>query len=358
MLTIKGGVRLGPERRKDITYDGEYEKIRVSSIIPLASMMVYSNSEGRYYFMGYDKLVALKNENESIFDQSLEICCLNNLTNKENLVVQANFLLPDVSLVGCNSDIYLMMFENEAFLFHHEKHCLPILQLGVFGSQLLYVDNNYDAYLKPFRPALTHPTYKSDALLVANEKGNRIKVVQISCGRSHAIVLDDSGTVYTVGDNSKGQLGVGMSVKNSPTFVQVTELGWTKCKKVAAGGWHNLVVNESGHVYSWGWNLNGQLGVQSIDISEFPTSIERDENNSVFENIVDISCGCSHSAALSANGQAYLWGSNQFNEIATTDTKRFSSPVVLKGTKSSVRCGHLSTIVVSIKPEGQNTTDE
>jgi len=62
------------------------------------------------------------------------------------------------------------------------------------------------------------------------------KVVELSCGYLHTLVLTKDGEVYTMGDNKLGQLGTGLTELNGnpvPTFVK--ELKFTKIVKVRAG---------------------------------------------------------------------------------------------------------------------------
>ncbi len=88
-----------------------------------------------------------------------------------------------------------------------------------------------------------------------------ILIRQVSCGEDHtAFIVEPSGQVYSMGNNSDGKLGVGQPhLKNSNVPCLVENL--SGIVKVACGGSHTLAVHENGQVYSWGQGYNGALGL-------------------------------------------------------------------------------------------------
>jgi alpha-tubulin suppressor-like RCC1 family protein len=69
---------------------------------------------------------------------------------------------------------------------------------------------------------------------------------------------------------------------------------------------------ELGCIYSWGINIDGQLGLGTplVDKS-YPTII----NDLRGKYITDISCGTSHSIAITAAGEVYSYGSNKYSQL-------------------------------------------
>lgn len=95
----------------------------------------------------------------------------------------------------------------------------------------------------------------------------REKVVQVACGQSHIIVLNDKGDVYAWGSGLYGQLGHGVKGNlNAPRLV----LAGKSIAQVAAGRYHSLALTSFGVLYSWGCGENGQLGHHSDDNVLFP----------------------------------------------------------------------------------------
>lgn len=81
-------------------------------------------------------------------------------------------------------------------------------------------------------------------------------IVHIQSGYSHSVVLKDDGTVWVLGDNSKGQLGLD-EVSTKDELVMIS--GLTGIKSVAAGREHTLVLKEDGALWAWGNNNSLQL---------------------------------------------------------------------------------------------------
>jgi X-linked retinitis pigmentosa GTPase regulator len=86
-------------------------------------------------------------------------------------------------------------------------------------------------------------------------------VHSVSCGEEHScFVAGDGGYVYSMGSNADGKLGIGdfnKSVCNVPTLVD----GLYGIKKVSCGLSHTLAVSTEGSVYSWGQSFYGALGI-------------------------------------------------------------------------------------------------
>lgn len=70
------------------------------------------------------------------------------------------------------------------------------------------------------------------------------KVVGMSVGQQHALVLRSNGTVVAWGDNTYGQTNVPRNL--------------TRITAVAAGGYHSLVLLSNGQILGWGDNSLGQ----------------------------------------------------------------------------------------------------
>uniref|UniRef100_A0A3P8WAI2 Uncharacterized protein n=1 Tax=Cynoglossus semilaevis TaxID=244447 RepID=A0A3P8WAI2_CYNSE len=87
-------------------------------------------------------------------------------------------------------------------------------------------------------------------------------VSQVACGSSHSVVLTKDGQVYTWGEDSRGQLGLG-NRRTAGTWSpqHLTSLSALPLVDVAAGGDQSFVVSVSGAVLGWGRNQCGQLGL-------------------------------------------------------------------------------------------------
>ncbi|KAM3127892.1 hypothetical protein pb186bvf_020010 [Paramecium bursaria] len=84
------------------------------------------------------------------------------------------------------------------------------------------------------------------------------KITQISCGQGFAMFINQSGTLYTYGSNDQGQLGQG-DTKDRPTpqTIKLKQI----ISYVSCGLKHAVCKTQSNKLYIWGWNLYGQLGI-------------------------------------------------------------------------------------------------
>mmetsp|Transcript_6267 Transcript_6267/g.23558 ORF Transcript_6267/g.23558 Transcript_6267/m.23558 type:complete len:167 (-) Transcript_6267:1024-1524(-) len=83
-------------------------------------------------------------------------------------------------------------------------------------------------------------------ILIASDVLQELTVVQISCGGAHNL-------------NLWGQLGD--FVEHHPVVRVLDALQGKMATHVAAGVGHSLVCTTDGEVFSFGWNMYGQLGV-------------------------------------------------------------------------------------------------
>jgi alpha-tubulin suppressor-like RCC1 family protein len=106
-----------------------------------------------------------------------------------------------------------------------------------------------------------------------------------------------------------GQLAVGNSREedqqqytftSTPVVVErlLPHMVGSPCKSVAAGDWHALALTESGRVWAWGSNRSFQCGRKpSIKSTHAPT-LTVPFPVPMEEQVVQISAGKSHSAAI------------------------------------------------------------
>lgn len=79
----------------------------------------------------------------------------------------------------------------------------------------------------------------------------RTKVISVAAANKHTAVISDSGEVFTWGCNKEGQLGYGTSNSASNYTPRVVEsLKGKNLIKVAAAKYHTIVLGADGEV-SW-----------------------------------------------------------------------------------------------------------
>ncbi len=139
-------------------------------------------------------------------------------------------------------------------------------------------------------------------------------VAGVSAGGTHTLAFQSNGDVYAWGNNGFGQLGNASQILVSiPNYVgALTEhvIG------VAAGGYHSLALGQSGDIWSWGNNGNGQLGDGTTNMRLAPVNVLDSVNGSPLQHVTKIAAGGSHSLAIAGtNATAYAWGYNGFGQL-------------------------------------------
>jgi alpha-tubulin suppressor-like RCC1 family protein len=82
--------------------------------------------------------------------------------------------------------------------------------------------------------------------------------VSSSSGSFFAAAIKTDGTLWTWGNNTFGQLGLGdLTHRSSPTQVG-TLSNWSK---ISCGQFHTAAVKTDGTLWTWGLNAQGRLGL-------------------------------------------------------------------------------------------------
>ncbi|CAM0911580.1 unnamed protein product [Alopecurus aequalis] len=138
----------------------------------------------------------------------------------------------------------------------------------------------------------------------------KLKVRQVAAGGTHSVVLTQEGHVWTW-----GQPWPPGDIKKISTPVRVQ--GLEQVRMIAVGAFHNLALSEDGILWAWGNNEYGQLGIGDTQPRSQPIHVEGLSDLS----LVDIAAGGWHSAALTKDGEVYAWGRGEHGRLGFGDDK-------------------------------------
>jgi alpha-tubulin suppressor-like RCC1 family protein len=157
--------------------------------------------------------------------------------------------------------------------------------------------------------------------------------IQVAGGLNYSLALKADGSVYAWGQNTNGQLGDNsITAKSSPVPVS----GSHAFIQVAGGTYHSLALKADGSVYAWGSNINGQLGDNSTADKSSPVLVSGSHSFIQVAASKNFNPGLEsmfyHSMAVKSNGQVYTWGGNIYGELGDNTVVVKSSPVLISGT--------------------------
>ncbi len=142
---------------------------------------------------------------------------------------------------------------------------------------------------------------------------------KIAAGAEFSIALRSDGTLWSWGFNGNGQLGIDSDTTSIESPQQVK--GGDQWLDVQTGAFHCLAIKTDGTLWSWGLNGNGQLGIGNMAQQNAPVQIGADSDWSYIE------AGQAHSFAMKEDGTLWGWGFNSFGQIGNNSTVEVSSPV-------------------------------
>ena len=175
-----------------------------------------------------------------------------------------------------------------------------------------------------------------------------IHIVEISCGFEHSLLRSIKGELYSVGNNKKGQLGIGKKIKRrmALTLLSFDDSG-EKILLASAQGYHNIAYTEFGNLYSWGDNSSGQLGTGDTTPREYPILVTSKFMTNDEESVIAISCGKEHSLILLNTLRCLAWGSNEYFQLGveakTSDNVLIPTSCIINSIKG-VAAGYEQTL--------------
>lgn len=153
-------------------------------------------------------------------------------------------------------------------------------------------------------------------------------VKEVACGAGHTIFLLNDGTVKGCGSVQQGQLGLNINTElyaPSYAYTDIATIPITEVKSVRCGYGYTMFLKTDGTVYAVGNNYYGQLG-----LGHRTTPVKTITKIPNLTGVADIFCGESHtlfmmndgsikSVGYASNGQLGLgWSANEaITEITT-----------------------------------------
>ncbi|PSR91267.1 Ultraviolet-B receptor like [Actinidia chinensis var. chinensis] len=167
-----------------------------------------------------------------------------------------------------------------------------------------------------------------DGSTASNSRDSSHKVIAIAAGEAHTLALTGDGNVYAWGRGTFGRLGTGSEAdEHFPVpidfdFGRRSPQGkLLKFVEIAAGAYHSLALADDGSVWSWGYNIYGQLGVNGehalvpclldrfLELGSPDSFTDESEANSRTPlKVSSVKAGGMMSLAIDNLGALWMWG--------------------------------------------------
>lgn len=146
------------------------------------------------------------------------------------------------------------------------------------------------------------------------------RIKQIDLGHNHTAFVTFDSNLYSFGENSEGQLGLGSGVYHGESFVdkptRVSDI-YDEIKEVSCGYKHTLCLTVNGLIYGMGSNRKHEMGLGDTQDSRKPNFFSPIKLNQLeIHNLIKVSAG-GFSAALTDHNQVIIWGSGNFGVFNT-----------------------------------------
>ncbi len=160
--------------------------------------------------------------------------------------------------------------------------------------------------------------------------------------------IRSNGTLWAIGNNTYGQLGLGDLV-NRYILTQIgSDTNWLKVnagKNLSSANYSSFyaAIKTDGTLWTWGLNTSGQLGLGNTTAYYTPQKVGTDTNWS------KISCGVAHMAAIKTDGTLWTWGTNNLGSLGLGNyTTPYTTPqkVGIATDWAYISCGSNNTFAI------------
>jgi alpha-tubulin suppressor-like RCC1 family protein len=173
----------------------------------------------------------------------------------------------------------------------------------------------------------------------------------ISGGQSHSAAIKTDGTLWIWGSGIYGQLGTNdLTDRSTPV---TTFAGGSTWKSISCARSFNTAIKTDGTLWTWGRNNNGQLGTNDLTNRSTPVTTFAGGNN-----WKQVSCGKFHPTntsvlAIKTDGTLWTWGNNIEGQLGTNDSSARSTPVTtFAGGTNWKQCSSGNNHCTAIKTDG------
>ena len=180
------------------------------------------------------------------------------------------------------------------------------------------------------------------------------KAVAIETGIGSTYVVTSLGKLLVWGYNTSGQLGNGTTNSQLAPIDIMSAITWLEgetLQKIVSGYESVFIITTSGRVFAFGSNNAKQLGDGTSVNRLVPTNITAQFNLDEDETIINIGSGLMHTLVLTSNGRIFAFGFNLFGQLGINSNADSAVPVAHQAIVDTLNFAVKETQVVLFNAE-------
>jgi alpha-tubulin suppressor-like RCC1 family protein len=183
------------------------------------------------------------------------------------------------------------------------------------------------------------PTVLSAVALLLLVTSSALAVDDLSAGGYHTCTVAN-GRAYCFGSNRFGEKGGGTFNDDDDGAPSVVLAPLTNAVEIAVGLFFPCARVRTGNVFCWGSGDSGQLGNAALTYrASLPTPVV---NIPAAAAAVDIATGDNHACAVVNTGSMYCWGANENGQLGDGTNSSRPTPMAVPGLGSVVEVAALA----------------
>lgn len=187
----------------------------------------------------------------------------------------------------------------------------PIVTWGAGNNHTIFI--SYDGNLFPFFSNNKRTSFSNILYLP--------KIILVSCGAGFSMCVDEKGTLWSIGSNTRGQLGIGHCNKK-PTKVLRKVANIPFVQSISCGESHVLIITQDSNLWTLGRNDYRQLFLDNTQDQWSP-------KQTPFYDVTMVSAGAVHSFFQNAQQEIYGCGYNSNGELAQGHFNEVVEPCII-----------------------------
>lgn len=165
-----------------------------------------------------------------------------------------------------------------------------------------------------------------------------IKAKYVANGFSSSAIIDLDDNIWTFGINHHGQLGLS-DKENRYIPTQIPNI---KCRQISTSGYHTVLIDMNYDIFICGSNKDGQLGLGDPNERISPTKIPN-------LKALQVSTGRSHTVVIDLENNVQVFGCNREYQLGLGDFHERNTPIKLAGIKvKQVSAGSKHTALIDM----------